>query len=154
MNLYRSYKKWLSIGLAAGLSASFSFAYAEGQVAVLNNDNILEQGEEIGAMLVVNGDGRYDVYAAVSGGILAENIFVFGKDGALVPWIPGSDIMPPKLLDNVEISSLSVNERMIQLLPKLPHSDDLKGTYVFFGVLCTPGTIDLKVVDVQQIEIK
>ncbi len=130
---------------------------AGGVARIVVNDNIIEAGEEIGAYLVLDGDGTYDVYAALTGGVLGSQIFLFTESGSLVPFNGDiSSLQNLKLRSNLDFSSLGVREKIIQLLPKVPLDDtsQIKGTYTFIVALCTPGKLDFVYVDQTQIEIR
>ena len=146
-------KRLLTLGFAAGLSLSTGIATADGQIAVVTNDTVIEAGEEFGATIVLNGDGRYDVYLGLAGGILGEVIYAFDANGALMPWQPETGLPPAKLRDNVDLASLSVKERIIQVLPRIP-LEGLAGSYMFYGALATPGQLDFPIVDTLPVEVK
>ncbi|RKZ80066.1 MAG: hypothetical protein DRR19_24145 [Candidatus Parabeggiatoa sp. nov. 1] len=147
-------KRLLTLGFAAGFSLSTGIATADGQIAVVTNDITIDPGEEFGATVVLNGDGRYDVYIGVVGGVLGEVIHAFDADGAFIPWDPEGP-PPVKLRDNVDLASLSVNERIIPVLPRIP-LDGFAGTYMFYAALTPPGELDFQeqYLDALQVEIK
>ena len=147
----RSPKGLLKWGLAAGLSLSTGVATAAGQIAVVTNDTNVEQGEQFGATVVLNGDGRYDVYVGLTGGVLGSSILAFDAEGNLVPW-DGTGL-PAKLRDNVDLASLSVKEKIISLFARMP-LDGLAGSYTFYGALGTPGQLEFPIVDVLEVEVK
>jgi hypothetical protein len=144
-------KGLLTLGFAAGLSLSPGIATAAGQIAVVSNDTDVDSGEEFGATLVLSGDGRYDVYAGVTGGVFGEMIYAFTPTGDFIPvdWIAP----PPKLKDNVELSQLSVKERIISLLPKIPLAG-YAGSYIIYVGLTTPGQLDFPIFDALEVEVK
>ena len=125
--------------------------FAGGAIKVAVNDALVEAGEELAVNFVLNGDGRYDVYAAFTGGALGSTLFMFTPTG-LAP-LAGS---MPKFRENIDIGSLSVKERILTLLPKIPFTDTtgLKGVYTFYVALCTPGQLDFTAFDFIQVEIQ
>ncbi|MCP4702359.1 MAG: hypothetical protein GY862_36685 [Gammaproteobacteria bacterium] len=145
-------KARLALGLAASLLVPAGMANAAGQAAVLTNDTVIEAGEELGATLVLNGDGRYDVYAAVTGGALGPDIYVFGPGGALIKWEAPAPI--PKLLENADLANMPVADKIIRLFPKMPLGSELAGTYTFYGALSTSGQLDFPVIDQVSVEVK
>lgn len=144
-------KGLLTLGFAAGLSLSGA-AMAAGKIAILSNDVNVDTGEEFGATIVLSGDGQYDVYAGVTGGVFGQDLFAFAPTGefVLVDWVTP----PPKLKDNVELSQLSVKERIISLLPRMP-LDGLGGTYIIYVGLTKPGQFpDFPIFDYLAVEVK
>lgn len=130
-------------------------ASAGGKAKVVVNDQVVEKGEAIGAAVVLDGDGSYDVYAALTGGVLGEQLLLFKEDGTMVPF-NGDLSSLPKLRANVNLNSLSVKDKIITLLPKVSLDDtsSIKGTYTFIVALCTPGKLDFPVIDQVSVEIK
>lgn len=132
----RKSRQWLALGFAASFSVLSSVSYAVGNIAVVTNDTKIESGEELGITLVIGGTGTYDVYGAVTGGMLGPNIFVFNPDGSLLLW---DGVTPPaKLRENVTIENLETKDKVISLLPRIP-LNGLTGTYAAFGVLVPAG---------------
>jgi len=129
-------RKWLALGFAASFSLLSSVSYAVGNIAIVTNDTKIESGEELGITLVLGGSGTYDVYGAVTGGILGASFFVFDENSNLLPW-DGSG-PPPKLRSNVTIENLSTSDKIIPLLPRIPVGG-LSGNYAAFGVLVPAG---------------
>jgi len=112
-------KGLLTFGMAIGLSLSSGMAAAVGQITVATNDTVIETGEEFSAIVALNGDGRYDVYIGITGGVFGSDFQAFNADGALVPWVQAEG-PPPKLRDNVDLDSLSVKDKIISLLGRMP----------------------------------
>ncbi len=142
----------LRLGLATGLLVFAGIASAAGQIAILTNDTIIEPGEELGATVVLNGDGQYDVYVAITGGVLGETFYLFDSNGGLVPWIP-TEGLPEKFRSNLDLASLAIQEKMIQVLPRIPLVD-IAGNYTFYAGLTTPGQLDFPVLDTLPVEVK
>jgi len=140
------------ICLAAFIMLSAIPAFSQGQIKIVVNSTNIEAGQALGATLLLKGSGNYDVYAALTGGVLGSSLFMFTQDGALVPF---SSTMP-KLRSNINISDLSVEQRMISLLPKFDIMDTsaLKGIYTFYVALCTPGKLDFTELDFIKVEIQ
>ncbi len=130
-------KGLLPFGMAIGLSFSSGMAAAVGEITVVANDTLIKQGEELSAIVALNGDGRYDVYVGLTGGILNTYIFAFDANGGLILW--DGKGAPAKLRENIDLASLSVKEKVIKLFPRLPLSSDLAGTYSIYAVLSAPG---------------
>ena len=130
-------------------------AAAGGKAKVVVNDQVVESGEAIGAFVVLDGDGTYDVYAALTGGILGDQFMIFKEDGTMVPF-NGDLTSLPKLKANLNFNSLSVKDKIISLLPKMPLDDtsSIKGTYTFMVGLCTPGKLDFPVIDQISVDVK
>jgi len=138
LDLWHTKKRRSKLRLALGFAAFSLFSaasYAAGNIAVVTNDDKVEKGEELGITLVIGGDGTYDVYGAVVGGVFPE-IFVFGPTGL----VPLSSVLPnpPKLKENVTIETLSTQDKIIPLLPRIPLSG-FAGSYTIFGVLVPAG---------------
>ncbi|MCP4699972.1 MAG: hypothetical protein GY862_24440 [Gammaproteobacteria bacterium] len=158
MNLLKkrffSMKKQLAAGAAVALLGFSGAVSAAGQVAIVINDTVIEEGEEVGITLVLNGDGHYDVYAAVTGGALGSDIHVFGPGGVPILWTPDQNV--PKLLDDVDLGSLAVKDKIIQLVPKIeiPLGSGLEGEYTFYGALSTPGQMDFPILDAVPIKVR
>jgi hypothetical protein len=129
-------KGLLTYGVAVGLSVSSGIAIAAGQIAVVTNDTVVESGEEFGATVVLNGDGQYDVYVGITGGVFGADFQVF-TPGGLVPWVQAEG-PPPKLMDNVNLANMSIKERMIALVPRMPLAG-YAGDYAIYGALSAPG---------------
>jgi len=144
--------KRIVICIAAFIMLSALPAFSQGQIKVVVNSTTIEAGESLGATLLLNGDGSYDVYAAITGGALGSSLFMFNEQGALVT----SASPLAKIRSNIDISTLSVEEKIIALLPKFDLLDtaSLKGVYTFYVALCTPGNLDFTELDFIQVEIK
>lgn len=142
----------LSLGLAAGLSLSSGIAAAEGQIAIVSNDTVIESGEEFGATLVLSGDGNYDVYVGLVGGILdKDSIYAIDSSVTLIKWVPPE--LPAKFRDNVDIGSLTVDGRIISVFPRI-NVAEFPGTYTFYAALSTVGQLDFPVIDVLEVTVK
>ncbi len=130
-------------------------ASAGGKAKVVVNDQMVEKGEEVGALVILDGDGSYDVYAALTGGVFGEQLMIFQEDGGMVPF-NGDFASLPRLRTNLNLGSLSVEDKIITLIPKVPLVDtsSLRGTYTFIVALCTPGQLDFPVFDQLSVEIK
>ncbi|MBF0099456.1 MAG: hypothetical protein HQK77_00965 [Desulfobacterales bacterium] len=124
------------------LTIGVSFAYADGQIKLVANTTLVENGEALGVSLLMSGSGFYDVYAGLTGGIIKQQYFLFTNDGGLVPFIDFASL--PKLRENLNMSNLFAKDKVIHLLPKLQfmNTKDFKGNYLFFVALCTPGQLD------------
>jgi hypothetical protein len=129
-------KGLLTCGIAVGLSLSSGIATAAGQIAVVSNDTVIEPGEEFGATVVLNGDGQYDVYVGITGGVFGADFQIFTQ-GGLVPWIPAEG-PPPKLLDNADLANMSIKERIIALVPRMSLAG-FAGDYAIYAALSAPG---------------
>jgi hypothetical protein len=141
--------------VTAGLLLGSSMVMAQGQIAVVTNDDLIESGEEIGATVVLNGDGRYDVYIGITGGYFGSDIYAFTTDGRfLVKWDYATGVPPDKFLADVDLSAMPVSERVIRLFPRIPLPAELRGSYVFLAALSTPGQLDLPVIDQWRVEVK
>jgi hypothetical protein len=129
-------KRLLTFGMAIGLLLSSGIAAAVGQIAAVTNDTVIETGEEFGFIVTLNGDGRYDVYVGITGGAFGTGFVAFDTNGVLLPWDPAG--APPKLMDNADLATLSIQEKIISLLPRMP-LDGYAGDYVIYAALSTPG---------------
>jgi hypothetical protein len=150
----KKYTKLYTSVITAGLLFGSSAVMAAGQIAVITNDTVIESGEEIGATVVLNGDGQYDVYVGITGGYFGGDIYAFTRDGGLVKWDAATGAAPAKFLDNASLSDMSVNERVIRLFPRIPLSEEYKGSYVFLAGLSSPGQLDFPIVDKLAVEVK
>ena len=139
-------------GFAAGLLFSTATATAAGQIAMVSNDTTIEPGEEFSATVMLNGEGQYDVYFGVTGGVLGETIHALDANGALIPWKPEAG-PPAKLRDNVDLASLSVEQKNIAVFSGI-RLDGLTGSYTLYAALSTPGQLDFPVIDVLKVEVK
>jgi len=131
-----------SVGL---LALSHAGIACDGQILVTTNSETVPLGEELSMIVTINGTGRCDVYAAVTGGIFPEGVFqAFNVDNGLTltPWKPGDPEPPVKLLDNVDIGNLPIEERVIRIFPRLQLSESFPGDYILYGALTTPGQLD------------
>lgn len=144
--------KRIIVCIAAFIMLSALPAFSQGQVKVVVNSTAIEAGEALGATLLLNGDGSYDVYAALTGGVLGSLLYMFNEQGLLVPF---SSPMA-KMRSNINLSTLSVDDKIISLLPKFDLLDTagLKGDYTFYVALCTPGNLDFTDLDFIQVQIK
>jgi len=126
--------------------------FSQGAIKVIANNSTIEAGQSLGAALLLNGSGSYDVYAAIGGGVFGNTLHMFSQGGVFTP-LAGT---MPKLKSNINIGSLSTKEKIISLLPKmsLPDTSALKGTYTFYAALCTPGSLDFTEFDAFHFEIK
>ena len=140
-------KSLLGLGLAASLSLSSGIAAAAGNIAVLVNDTNVKSGEEIGIKVVLNGDGVYDAYMWISGGVLGAAKLGIDGTGQFVAW---NDQAPPKLRSGIDLATLSVKDKIINVLPKVPAAG-LTGTYSLNASLSAPGTVTLNPDTVQVI---
>jgi len=61
----KKFKLFFSVLLIFFVSSVY--IYAAGQAQIVVNDEQIESGEELGAYLVLDGDGTYDIYVAISG---------------------------------------------------------------------------------------
>ncbi len=135
--MYKSIsKRLLTYGIAVGLSISSGMAAAAGQIAVVTNDDNIASGEEFGATVVLNGDGQYDVYVGITGGVFGGNFQAF-TPGGLVPWVQAEG-PPLKLMDNVDLANMSTKERIIALVPKMLLTG-YGGDYQIYAALSAPG---------------
>jgi Zn-dependent alcohol dehydrogenase len=135
-----------------GLLAISGVVMAEGQIAIVTNDTIVESGEELGATVVLNGEGQYDVYLGITGGVFGGDIYAFDKNGALEKWDPAG-APPAKLRDNVNLADMSVKERLIKVLPRMTLSEYV-GSYTFYAALSTPGELDFPIIDTLNVDVK
>jgi hypothetical protein len=102
--------------------------------------NPVSSGEELGIRMVVEGPGTYDVYAALAGGALGPVLLLW--DGGSNAWMPWDGVSQPSaVLRNADLGALPVDERIYELLPKMPLSGGLEGTYQVYGVLFEPGDL-------------
>lgn len=113
----------------------------------------IESGEELGVAVVLGGTGKHDVYAAFTGGLLGNELFLFNGGPSVFQHISQG---LPKLMDNVDIESLSADKSIITLLPKFQVADgaSLAGIYTFYVALATPGTMNFVSFDTIAVEIK
>ena len=130
-------KGLLTFGMAIGLSLSSGMTAAAGQIVVTANDTVVETGEEFSAIVALNGDGRYDVYVGITGGILGTTIATFDTNRGIIPWVPAEGA-PVKLRDNVDLASLSIKDKIIPLFSKQSF-DAAAGNYLIYAVLSAPG---------------
>ena len=140
-------KSLLGLGLAASLSLSAGIAAAAGNIAVLVNDTNVKSGEEIGIKVVLNGDGVYDAYMWIEGGVLGDAKLGIDEAGQFVPW---NDQAPPKLRTGIDLATLSVKDKIVNVLPKVP-ATGLTGTYTLNAALSAPGTVTLNPDTVQVV---
>lgn len=131
-------KSLLGVGLAASLSLSSGIAAAAGQIAMLVNDTEVLPGEEIGITVVLNGDGVYDAYVWLEGGVLAGAKFAVDENGQ---WVVRNDQAPQKLRANINIGTSTLQEKIITLLPRLK-LENIAGRYKLTAALTTPGQLD------------
>jgi len=143
-------KSLLGLGLAASLSLSCGIAAAAGNIAVLVNDTNVRSGEEIGIKVVFNGDGVYDAYMWIEGGVLGGAKLGIDEAGQFVPW---NDQAPPKLRSGIDLATLSVQDRIVNVLPKVP-ATGLTGTYSLNAALSVAGTLDFNPTDNVQVIIE
>ncbi|MDM8545998.1 hypothetical protein [Candidatus Venteria ishoeyi] len=133
-------------------SVYFSSSNAAGQAAVIVSDTQVEQGELLGADLVLNGSGTYDVYVAFSAGLLGTDLYFF-TDSGLQPWNPqGNAPIPSPLRTNFDLSQ-AISQRIIPLFPELSLAD-FPGAYIFYVGLTTPGQLDFPVLDTVPVIIE
>ena len=143
-------KSLLGLGLAASLSLSCGIAAAAGHIAVLVNDTNLQSGEEIGIKVVLNGDGVYDAYMWIEGGVLGGAKLGINEAGQFVPW---NDQAPPKLRSGIDLATLSVQDKIVNVLPKVPAAG-LTGVYTLNAALSVPGTVNFNPTDNVQVVIE
>jgi hypothetical protein len=143
-------KSLLGLGLAASLSLSAGIAAAAGNIAVLVNDTNVQSGEEIGIKVVFNGDGVYDAYMWIEGGVLGDAKLGIDEAGQFVAW---NDQAPPKLRNGIDLATLSVQDKIVNVLPKVP-ATGLTGTYTLNAALSAPGTLDFNPTDNVQVVIE
>ena len=130
---------------------SVAITFAGEKIKVVVNNELVEAGEDLGASLVLNGTGTYDVYAAVTGGALGNDLYMFTSTGGLIPL---GDTMP-KLRENLNIGTLSTKDSIISLLPKMVLGGvSLNGIYTFYVALCTPGQLDFTDLDFISVTIQ
>lgn len=145
-SMYKTISKGLLIfGIISGLSLFSGIASAVGQITVTTNDTVVETGELFSAIVALNGDGRYDVYVGITGGVFGGNFSVFNAAGGFVPWL-SAEGPPPKLRDNVDLGSLSVKDKIIRLLPRISLKG-YTGNYAIYAVLSTPGQFQQQLQD-------
>lgn len=144
-------KLFILVCMALFITVTAQTVLAAGAVKVAVSSQTLGTGEDLGAVLLLGGDGNYDVYAAITGGLLQEALYMFTPTGIL----PATAEELPKLRENVDLAGLSVNDKIIQLLPKFSvDAAALAGVYSFYVALCTPGQLDFVALDMVQVEIK
>lgn len=145
-------KIFIVMCMALLITMTAQVVFAAGSLKLAVSNQTIESGEDLGAVLLLNGDGNYDVYAAITGGILQNALLMFTSGGGLA--MAAADL--PKLMDNVNIGSLEINDKIIELLPKFSVDDgaSLAGTYYFYVALCTPGQFDFIVVDMVTVTIE
>lgn len=143
-------KSLLGLGLAASLSLSAGIAAAAGNIAVLVNDTNVRSGEEIGIKVVLNGDGVYDAYMWIEGGVLGGAKLGIDAAGQFVAW---NDQAPPKLRNGIDLGALSVQDKIVNVLPKVP-AQGLTGTYSLNAALSVAGTLDFNPTDNVQVVIE
>jgi hypothetical protein len=143
-------KSLLGLGLAASLSLSAGIAAAAGNIAVLVNDTNVQSGEEIGIKVVLNGDGVYDAYMWIEGGVLGDAKLGIDEAGQFVPW---NDQAPPKLRSGIDLATLSVQDKIVNVLPKVP-ATGLTGTYSLNAALSVAGTLEFNPTDNVQVVIE
>ncbi|WP_069469765.1 hypothetical protein [Candidatus Marithrix sp. Canyon 246] len=136
-------KSLLGLGVAASLSLSCGIAAAAGNIIVLVNDTNVQSGEEIGIKVVLNGDGVYDAYIWIEGGVLDGATLTVNKDGQ---WVLRNDQSPQKLRANIDIETLNLQKKIITLLPRLKF-ENIAGRYKLTAALTTPGQLDFKLID-------
>ena len=144
-------KGLLTLGIAIGLSLSAGIATAQGEIAIVANDTEVGPGEKFSAILVLNGTGRYDVYAGITGGVFGNSIFAFDDTGGLIQWVPPA--LPPKLMDNVNLANQATEEKIRILVPRIL-LDGFGGSYVLLAALSTPGQLDFPVLDDLKVDIE
>lgn len=143
-------KSLLGLGLAASLSLSSGIAAAAGNIAVLVNDTLVKAGEEIGIKLVLNGDGIYNIHLSLQGGVLGEVKYGFDENGQFAPW---NDQTPPILRNGIDLGLLTVQQKIINILPKIP-ATGLAGTYNLNAALAIPGTVNFESTDSIEVIIQ
>jgi Zn-dependent alcohol dehydrogenase len=143
-------KRLLGLGFAASLSLSSGIAAAAGNIAVLVNDTKVQSGEEIGIKVVMNGDGLYDAYMWIEGGVLGGAKLAIDETGQFAPW---NDQAPPKLRNSIDLAALTVKDKIVNVLPKVP-ATGLTGTYNLTAALAAPGTLDFNPTDNVQVIIE
>ncbi len=158
--------------IAASL-CSLSWAmpsYAVGNVAIIPNIKIdeatltglVDEGEELGIKAIIDGDGTYDVYAALLGGILGPSgIIMFGKDGVVSPSFDLSnssdipELLKHRLMENVSLQETPLRERVKTLIPKMVLGGaGLAGTYSVVIGLTAPGDTTFNFLSLDQISVE
>ncbi|MBF0199882.1 MAG: hypothetical protein HQK66_00945 [Desulfamplus sp.] len=133
-------------------------AFAQGKARLAVPHLSLGAGQELGAVVILSGTGNYDLYAAVTGGVLGDELYLFRGTLDLVPLSSSvsdtASLGIPKLMENLNFESLSVADRIVTLIPKLTITDgSLAGIYTFFVALTSPGRDDFQH-DTLTVEIK
>ncbi|MBF0469602.1 MAG: hypothetical protein HQK61_12080 [Desulfamplus sp.] len=146
-------KLFIIMCMALFLTVATHSAFAAGSAKLAVSKLTIQSGEELGAVVVLGGTGKYDVYAAIAGGILGNSIYLFTGPFQMVDASQGG---LPKLMDNADIGSLSAEKRIITLMPKfaVPDGTSLAGDYTFFVALTTPGKFDFNIVEAVTVTIK
>ncbi|MBF0102328.1 MAG: hypothetical protein HQK77_15610 [Desulfobacterales bacterium] len=146
--------KWICLLFIMWGILSASTLYAEGMLKLVVRDRVIEPGEELAIYLLLNGSENYDVYAALTGGALQDQVFMVDQQAMFIPFNPNEPL--PKLRDNLNLSQLSIKDKIITLIPKFLFKDTVafQGMYTFYGVLCSPGTLNFIEVQTVQVEIK
>lgn len=146
-------KIFITMCIALLLTVSAHTAVAAGSAKLAVPNLTIQSGQDLGAVVLLGGTGKYDVYAAFTGGLLGNELFLFNGGPSVFQHISQG---LPKLMDNVDIEPLSADKRIITLLPKFPVADgaSLAGLYTFYVALATPGTMDFVSLDTITMEIK
>jgi len=140
-SMYKAISKGLlTFGIIGSLSLSSGITYAAGNVAVVSNATVVKAGEELGISVVLDGDGSYDVYIGITGGIFENDFIAFDANSELVTWQPPT--LPAKLRNNINIANLSAKDKIIELFPRIS-LDEYAGNYSVYAVLTKPGKFDL-----------
>jgi hypothetical protein len=165
-SLYKLIPKGLILGIAAGLSLSTGIAAAQEspQVAamaisttttesggILGPLFLVDSGEEFGAIVVLNDTGHYDIYVGMVN-VATDDFFFFDDQGVLSPWKLEEGLLPAKFRDNVNLAHLSVKDRVIELLPKMPFAAVPAGHYAMAVLFCTPGQYEFYIADLFEIK--
>ncbi|SEH08955.1 hypothetical protein [Candidatus Venteria ishoeyi] len=135
-------------------------SYAEGHAAIVFNDNLIEEGEELGVQAIVAGEGTFDIYAALLGGIIPPGqIMMFDANGGISPVIDlnnpqnAAELLKYKLYSNAKLEDIQIQDRIKTLLPKM-QLPGIPGKYTFAIGLTAPGDMSFNFVKLDMVEIE
>ena len=143
----KSVKLWLILVLLLGVFVA-SNALAAGQVKLVPNDSVVDEGEPVGVYMVLSGDGVYDVYVTLTGGLLGEALFYFKPD-----LYQFELFTPVAYRSGLDLASLSVDDKLLYILPEI-ELPGIPGVYTFRAFLANPGDTTPVAEDSISVELK
>jgi len=123
---------------------------AETQLALLANRTQVEAGDKLGVSLALYGQGQYDVYVAVTGGALGEQLYFFSPQGDLQSLTQG---LPVKLSQQLNLDNAELAQSLLSLLPEI-NLVGFPGNYTFYAALTASNQFEVLHLDQLPVTIK